>query len=103
MRSTTGGAPRALASCHGYLAVASDGPLGAVETPLFAPDSDEPDFLIIQVADEPRPRRPIVSTAFVDHVDRTRKLVYLRATGAEIAHLPESLPLAGRTPKGRRA
>jgi hypothetical protein len=84
---------RRLASSHGFLAVASDGPIGTVETPLFPPDSDGPDYLIVCTGSL-LSRRPVVSTALVDDVDQARRLVFLRASREEIAGLPEHLPLA---------
>lgn len=84
---------RLLATSHGFVAVAEDGPIGKVETPLFPPDSDEPDYLVVQTGSI-RKKRPVIHTALVDHVDRRRRLVYLHGRGKEIAKLPEHLPLA---------
>jgi hypothetical protein len=85
-----------LANCHGFRAVASDGLAGAVETPLFDADDSEPDYLIIRVRTGLRLRRPVVPAVLVEAVDPERRLVYLRGSTAEIARLPEHLPLAGR-------
>lgn len=80
---------------HGFLAVATDGPCGAVETPLFPPDGGEPDFLVVRLGDRVRPRFPIVSTALVAEVDADREVVRLALSRAEVTRLPEYLPLAG--------
>ncbi len=78
---------------HGYLAVASDGLCGAVETPLFPPDGGEPDFLIVRMDEQAGTRRPIVPVSLVERVDPRRELVYLRAARSEIAVLQDNLPL----------
>lgn len=83
-----------LARCHGYLAVASDGPVGEIETPLFPPGADEPDYLIIRLARVLRPRMPVVWAGLVQDIDAERRLVFLDATREEIRHQPEHLPLA---------
>jgi hypothetical protein len=84
---------RSLAMCHGFTVFAWDGPVGSVETPLFPPDSHEPDYLVVQT-DTPRRRRPVVSTALVEHVDPARQIVYVRGTEQEVSDMPEHLPLA---------
>jgi hypothetical protein len=83
-----------LARCHGYLAVASDGPVGEIETPLFPPGADEPDYLIIRLARVLRPRMPVIWGGLVQEIDAERRLVFLDATREEIRHQPEHLPLA---------
>jgi hypothetical protein len=85
---------QALARCQGFLAIGDDGPVGAVETPLFPPDRDEPDYLVLRVGSVLRRRRPVVSVALVDDVDPRRGLLYLRGRREEVARLPEQLPLA---------
>ncbi len=88
---------RALGGCHGFLALADDGELGEIETPLFASDADRPDYLIVRTSGRfRRARRPVVPAVRAEGVDRERRLVYLRGTVAELADLPESLPLVGR-------
>jgi hypothetical protein len=84
---------RRLAASHGYAVVASDGLMGEIDTPLFPPDSDEPDYLVVKIG-AIRRRRPVMSTVLVDHVDAARGLVYVRGRGDELAQLPEHLPLA---------
>jgi hypothetical protein len=84
---------RLLAACHGFLAVASDGPVGQVERPLFAPDSDEPDYIVLRTG-KLFPRRPIVAAPLVEGVDPDRHVVYVRLTAEQIDRLPENLPLA---------
>jgi hypothetical protein len=89
-----GSAARTLASCHGYLAVADDGALGVVETPLFPPGSDVPDYLVIRAASRRGERRSLVGVGLVSGVSRTRRLVSLRGTVEELSRLPSSLPAA---------
>jgi hypothetical protein len=72
-----------LARCHGYPAVASDGPVGELETPLFPPGADEPDYLIIRLARVLRPRMPVVWAGLVQDIDAERRLVFLDATREE--------------------
>ena len=86
----------ALARCHGYDAVALDGTCGTVETPLFPPDTDMPDYLVLRL----EPARggcafPIVAAAVVDGIDLDSRSVHLQATIAELALLPQDLPLVG--------
>jgi len=76
--------------------VALDGTCGTVETPLFPPDTDTPDYLMLRL----EPVRggcafPIVSAALVDGVDLGTRCVHLQATIAELASLPQDLPLVG--------
>jgi len=85
---------RLLASCHGYAVEADDGRVGQVETPLFPPSGDRPDYLVLRVGRPIWTRRPVVSTALVTHVDQRSRLVRVRGTCEQIAHLPEHLPLA---------
>ena len=89
------GHTRALAHCHGFVAVASDGQLGEIETPLFPPDWREPDYLIVRTMrdDNHRLRRPVIPIGLVDEVDEERKMLYLRGTVRQLAHMPESVPL----------
>jgi hypothetical protein len=90
-------APPALAGSHGFRALADDGPVGRVETPIFPPDSRDPDYLILRAEGEgQRARHPVVPVALVENVDLQRRVVHLRGTVRELAHLPESLPLASR-------
>ena len=84
-----------LAGSAGFRAIARDGPLGAVETPLFPPDAREPDFLVLRTGSGLRVRRPIVSTALVEAVDADRRVVRLAGSRREIASLPEHVPIAG--------
>jgi hypothetical protein len=85
-----------IASCHGYEAFVEDGSAGVVETPLFPPDSDEPDYLVIRVRLRGRlfPRFPIVPVSLVSAVDQSVRTVRLAATRADIECLPEQLPVA---------
>jgi hypothetical protein len=89
------GHARALAHCHGFLAVATDGQLGEIETPLFPPDWREPDYLIVRTTQEHnhRLRRPVIPTGLVEEVDEERKVLHLRGTVRQLAHMPESVPL----------
>jgi hypothetical protein len=94
---------QALARCHGFLALAADGELGEIQTPLFPPDWREPDYLIVRAAGpaNKRRRRPVISVSLVEDVDEEQRTVYLRGTVRQLAHMPEALPLAGRR-GGRR-
>jgi hypothetical protein len=83
----------ALARCHGFLAVSPGGAIGDVETPLFASDRLDPDYLVVRVWVRGRKRRPLVPVSLVERVDELRELVYLRNGLPEICELPESLPL----------
>ena len=84
-----------LAGSAGFEAVARDGALGTVETPLFPPDAREPDFLVLRIRGWAGTRRPIVSTALVEAVDADRRVVRLAGLRDEIARLPEHVPIAG--------
>jgi hypothetical protein len=77
----------------GFTVEADDGPAGIVETPLFPPDATEPDFLVLRIG-RLSPRRPIVSTALVEHIDPHARTVRVRGSRADIERLPERLPLA---------
>lgn len=92
----------ALARCHGFLAIAADGQLGEIETPLFPPDWREPDYLIVRTTHEAnqRLRRPVIPVSLVEHVDEEQKVLRLRGAVKQLAHMPEALPLTGR--RGRR-
>jgi hypothetical protein len=83
----------ALACSHGYLVIGRDGPLGIVATPLFPPEGDEPDYLVVRR----RRRRRRASHPLV-HISLVRSaepgVVRLAATSEEIDRLPERLPLA---------
>lgn len=83
-----------LAGSAGYEVSASDGPVGVVETPLFPPDSAEPDFLVLRVGIWPRTRRPIVPVSFVETIDTAQRTVHVSGSRAEIASLSECLPIA---------
>lgn len=83
-----------LGSCHGYIVVADDGWLGDVETPLFASDADEPDYLVVRVHANGNVRRALVPISLVRRVDVEGALVAVRGSVWELARLPASLPLA---------
>jgi hypothetical protein len=84
-----------LAGSAGFEAVARDGAIGMVETPLFPPDAREPDFLVLRIRDWSGTRRPIVPAALVEGVDADRRVVRLAGLRREIARLPEHVPIAG--------
>ena len=84
----------ALAFCSGFEAEAADGPVGVVETPLFPPSGDAPDFLILRTGGPLRHRRPVVAIALVEDVDPTARVVRFHGSKQEIERLPEHLPLA---------
>ncbi len=94
MKKTSKAKKLALARSRGFLAVASDGPVGKVEAPLLPPDGDAPDFLVLRTRSIFLSRRPVVSVALVDDVDSARGLVFLRGRTKSIRRLPEHLPLA---------
>ena len=83
-----------LSLCGGFAVEASDGVVGVVETPLFPPDETVPDFLALRVGGRLHPRRPILPTALVERVDLQSRVVHVRGSGAEVARLPEHLPIA---------
>lgn len=83
----------ALARCHGFLAVSRSGAIGDVETPLFASDRLDPDYLVVRVWVRGRMRRPLVPISRVERVDELCEMVYLRDGLPEIGEFPESLPL----------
>ena len=85
---------RQLGCCHGYAAVASDGPLGMVETPLFPPDTDVPDYLVVRIGAADAPRFPVIAAAAVTSVDTRTREVRIDGTVAELERMPEHLPLA---------
>ena len=87
---------RSLASCHGYEAVADDGSLGEVETPIFPPGSDIPDYLSVRSVQNGSERRLLVAIALVNEIDKDHRFVQLRGSIGELSRLPSSLPLARR-------
>jgi hypothetical protein len=68
--------------------------VGTIERPLFPPDRDEPDFLVVSARRRWRRRHPVVAVDLVEAVDRRRRRVYLRGSVDCLAALPEALPLA---------
>lgn len=84
----------ALARCHGFLAVGEHGPVGEVETPLFAENRAEPDFLVIRLTAKGQTRRPLVPVGLVAGVDERGELVRLRTEAQELFELPEHLPVS---------
>jgi hypothetical protein len=86
--------PSPLALCAGFEAVADDGPIGTVETPLFPADAAEPDFLVLRVGVWPRTHRPVVPAALVAEVDLDRRTMRFRGSRNELAGFPERLPVA---------
>jgi hypothetical protein len=84
----------ALATCNGFVVVASDGRVGEVEMPLFPPDSSEPDYLVLRADGFLSLRRPLVATELIEAVDLRRRRIRVRGTKADIQSLPERLPLA---------
>ncbi len=83
-----------IGSCHGYVVVADDGWLGEVETPLYASESDEPDYLVLRVHADGTVRRALVPVSLVRSVDVGDALVHVRGSVVELARLPATLPLA---------
>ncbi len=85
---------RILRRSRGYQALADDGRLGEVETPLLPAGADEPDFLVIRVRGWLRTRLPVVSTALVVDVDTTNEVVRIAGPRDRLRRLPEYLPLS---------
>jgi hypothetical protein len=83
-------------SCHGYEAVADDGSAGVVETSLFPPGCDEPDYLVILVRPRGRlfPRFPVVPTALVVGIDHDARRIRLAGRRNDIERLPEQVPVS---------
>ncbi len=79
---------------HGFLVIAADGAVGSVERLPASGDTEPPAFVVVRVGGWLRRRFPVIPSALVDHVDRERRLVWTRATRAQIRALPEHLPLA---------
>lgn len=86
-----------LARCNGFVALASDAPLGEVETPVFAADCDEPDYLLVRLS-EAGGGTAIVPTSLVAIVEAEPRLLILRASLAEVLELPARLPVAPHAP-----
>ena len=88
---------RTLAVSHGFSVLADDGRLGEIETPLFPPDSAEPDYLVVLIGRRTS-RRRLVGVGLVDSADPRRREVRLRGSRAEIHSLPALLPVAPYVP-----
>jgi hypothetical protein len=85
---------RLLATCGGFTAHGADGRVGTVERPLFPPDREEPDFLVVRARRRLRRRHPVIAVDLVEAVDHRARRVYLRGSVDCLAALPEALPLA---------
>jgi hypothetical protein len=86
---------RALTRSHGFAALASDGKLGIVETPVFPPSVARPDYVIVRTqVPGRRSRRPVITVALVESVDTVARVVRFRGTVRELERLPQSLPVA---------
>ena len=83
-----------LAGCHGFAAITKDGCVGEVETPLFAGDACDPDYLVVRIRRLTRVLRPVVPAALVASVDSERRIVCIDAPAETVLRLPEHLPLA---------
>ncbi len=94
MSPTTDQGRHALARSQGFLAIASDGHLGAVEMTLSPPEREEPDYLVVRTGRFPRSRHPVVSAQLVEEIDPERRLIYLRGSVDQLAAFTEHLPLA---------
>lgn len=86
-----------LARCNGFLALASDAPLGEVETPVFAADCDEPDYLLVRLS-EAGGGTAVVPTSLVAVMEVEPRRLRLRASLAEILQLPARLPVGPHAP-----
>lgn len=80
-------------ACHGFLVVAADGPCGSIETPLFPPDCNDPDFLVVRIGGRTGARRVIMPTGLVQRIDPSAETVRIAGTRDELTRLPEMLPL----------
>ena len=83
-----------LASCHGYLVIADDGVLGEVVTPLFGSDSSVPDYLAVRTHTTDSDRRAFVPSSLVRFVNGDDRIVRVHGNIWDLAHLPDSLPMA---------
>ncbi len=91
--STRDGTPE-LARTEGFVAVASDGPLGEVELTLVPPEREAPDYLVVRTGRFPRVRHPVIPAELVVRVETASRRVYLRGRSGDLARLSEELPLA---------
>jgi hypothetical protein len=83
-----------LSDCDGFRVEATDGPCGVIDMPLFPPDGEEPDYLVVRTGSRLNPRYPVVPTELVDGVDRHARHVRLGVPATTVRRLPEHLPLA---------
>jgi hypothetical protein len=83
----------ALRRCHGYRAVADDGLVGEIETPLFPTQSDIPHYLLIRGVRGRRLSLPVGAVRAVSVPDR---LVLVHGTVADTALTSASLPLSAQ-------
>jgi hypothetical protein len=95
---------RALLACHGFEVTGKDGAIGEVETPIFPPGSDLPDFLVVRVDHHGRlfPAFAVVPTGLVETVDPVRRSVGLDLRIADVDRLPSRLPVADAVLDGPR-
>jgi hypothetical protein len=84
----------ALALSAGYEVAADDGVVGEVETPLFPPDRNDPDYLVLRTRGRFRTRYPVLPVVLVDAVDTVGRVVRVRGATEQIRGLPEHLPVA---------
>lgn len=76
-------------ACHGFAVVGADGHIGTVETPLFPPDCNDPDFLVVRVSDGSEARRLMVPTALVQRIDASAQIVRIQRTRDDLLRLPD--------------
>lgn len=79
--------------CEGFHVLADDGLVGEVERALVPEKGIDPDYLVVRVPRLVGNRRPVVSRALVSESDAARRVIWVRGSRAEIAALPEHLPL----------
>ena len=83
-----------LSRSHRYTVVAQDGVAGTVETPLFPPDGDGPDYVVARVvAARGRSELRILPVALVEDVEPEKQVIRVRLTSDELLALPARLPL----------
>jgi hypothetical protein len=76
----------------GDAVIAEDGELGHIET-VVRSEVKVPLFMVIATG-RFRRRRPVLSCALVENVDRANRRVHVRGSRSRLRHLPESAPIA---------
>jgi hypothetical protein len=82
-----------LANRNGFLALASDAPLGEVERPLFAAEYDGPDYLLVRLSPAGG-RTAVVPTSLFAIVELDLRRLIFRASLAEVLQLQATLSVS---------